>query len=71
MAAAAAPAHAPPGDPPPSAGTSPKIGALPGASSASLTTRIAELEDALRTLREQVDSDRASGNGHEDGRGAE
>lgn len=67
--AAIPPAHAPPGEPPPAAGTSPKIGALPGASSASLTTRIAELEDALRTLREQV-----GGNGHQahdDGRGAE
>jgi len=59
-AAPPAPAHAPP----PRPGTSPKIGALPS-SSASLTTRIAELEDALRALREQV-----GGNGY-DGRGAE
>ncbi|MGN6190148.1 MAG: DHA2 family efflux MFS transporter permease subunit [Conexibacter sp.] len=55
-----APAHAPP----PGPGTSPKIGALP-AGTTSVSARIAELEDALRTLREQV-----GGNGY-DGRGAE
>ncbi|MBS1869953.1 MAG: MFS transporter [Actinobacteria bacterium] len=64
-AAPPAPAHAPP----PGPGTSPKIGALPGTGSSSVTARIAELEDALRTLREQVD--RRGGNGHTDGRGAE
>ena len=58
---AAAPDRAPP--PPPSAGTSPMIGALPGTSgSSSVTARIAELEDALRTLREQVDG-QPGGNG--------
>ena len=63
-AAPPAPANAPP-----AAGTSPKIGALPGTASVSVTTRIAELEDQLRALREQVD--RRGGNGHSDGRGAE
>jgi EmrB/QacA subfamily drug resistance transporter len=67
-AAPPAPAHAPPLEPPPAAGTSPKIGALPNTSSASLTTRIAELEDALRVLREQVGG---NGSGHGDGRGVE
>jgi EmrB/QacA subfamily drug resistance transporter len=58
---AVAPDRAPPPDAPPAPGTSPKIGALPGASSASLTTRIAELEDQLRALREQVDNGRNGG----------
>lgn len=68
---ASAPDRAPP--PPPGAGTSPLIGALPGTSdSSSVTTRIAELEDALRELREQVDAP-SGGNGGQggDGRGAE
>jgi EmrB/QacA subfamily drug resistance transporter len=67
---------------PPAAGTSPKIGALPGTASAagrdsggreaSVTARIAELEDALRTLREQVAGGGAGNGGRErDGRGAE
>jgi EmrB/QacA subfamily drug resistance transporter len=68
--AGAAVAAAPDRAPPPAPGTSPLIGALPGTHSAagpasgarepSVTARIAELEDALRTLREQVDG---GGNG--------
>ena len=56
-------AAAPDRAPPPGAGTSPKIGKIPAPptpGSSSVTTRIAELEDALRTLREQVDG---GGNG--------
>jgi EmrB/QacA subfamily drug resistance transporter len=52
---AAAPDRAPPDAPAP--GTSPMIGAIPGTASGardSVTARIAELEDALRALREQV-----------------
>ena|SRR5215218_1676812 len=60
VGAGAAPDRAPP--PPPGAGTSPMIGALPGTQSGSVTARIAELEDALRTLREQVDG-QPGGNG--------
>lgn len=66
---AAAPDRAPPPDP----GTSPLIGAIQGSGSASVTTRIAELEDALRELREQVDSGPGEngGQGGQDGRGSE
>jgi EmrB/QacA subfamily drug resistance transporter len=53
------PATGPPPDVPmPAPGTSPLIGKLPvppTPDSVSVTARIAELEDALRTLREQVD----------------
>jgi EmrB/QacA subfamily drug resistance transporter len=67
-AAAAAPDRAPPDGeaPPPAPGTSPKIGAIPipsAAGTVSVTARIAELEDALRTLREQVDDGATGGNG--------
>lgn len=75
-AAPAAPATpAPPTTPvasPAAAGTSPLIGALPGTGTTPVTTRIAELEDALRSLREQVADGQGGGNGRErDGRGAE
>jgi EmrB/QacA subfamily drug resistance transporter len=69
-ALAGAPAGARPDAP--AAGTSPLIGKIPPSPApggSSVATRIAELEDALRTLREQV-----GGNGHQrhdDGRGAE
>jgi EmrB/QacA subfamily drug resistance transporter len=68
--AGAAMATAPNRAPPASAGTSPLIGALPGT---SVTARIAELEDALRSLREQVDRRPGAGNGGgtSDGLGAE
>src|SRR6185436_18272247 len=54
----------PPGAPPPAPGTSPKIGALPGTGSTSVAARIAELEDALRELREQVGDDGVGGGGN-------
>jgi hypothetical protein len=63
---AAAPDRAPPDSAPPTPGTSPMIGALPGTAASgardSVTARIAELEDALRMLREQVDG-QPGGNG--------
>ena len=63
------------GPPPPGAGTSPLIGALPGTAASgardSVTTRIAELEDALRELREQVDAPTGNGGRGGDGRGTE
>jgi EmrB/QacA subfamily drug resistance transporter len=69
-AAQAAPAGGGGGDPPdlPGRGTSPLVGALPvaGRGQASVTTRIAQLEDALRELREQVQDD--GGNGGPEGR---
>ncbi len=55
---------------PPGAGTSPLVGALPGTATSSMSARIAELEDQLRTLRTQI-----GGNGgasrEQDGKGAE
>ncbi len=65
----------PPGAAPPAPGTSPLIGAIPSSGGTSVTTRIAELEDALRELREQVADGRGgngdAGGGDWDGRSSE
>jgi EmrB/QacA subfamily drug resistance transporter len=52
---------------PPAPGTSPLIGTPPGTSTAAVTERISELEDALRELRAQVG--KPNGDGDRDGRG--